>query len=83
MMNDDVKPIKIQFDPNQDYQKDAVDAVSGVFDGLTPRDKVEYDLGIDCVPNCETNAVFESYELLENINKVRGNYFPPDVARKS
>ena len=35
MMNDEVKPVKIQFDPNQDYQKDAVDAVCGVFEGLS------------------------------------------------
>ena len=83
MMNDEVKPVKIQFDPNQDYQKDAVDAVCGVFEGLAKRDAVDFSLDVDCVPNCETSTVFESYELLENVNNVRSKYFPPEKARLS
>ncbi|MBQ2529301.1 MAG: DEAD/DEAH box helicase family protein, partial [Treponema sp.] len=83
MMNDEVKPVKIQFDPNQDYQRDAVDAVCGVFEGLSKRESVDFSLDVDCVPNCETSTVFEPYELLENVNNVRSKYFPPDKARLS
>ncbi|MEE3434393.1 MAG: DEAD/DEAH box helicase family protein [Treponema sp.] len=83
MMNDEVKPVKIQFDPNQDYQRDAVDAVCGVFEGLSKRETVDFSLDIDCVPNCETSTVFEPYELLENVNNVRSKYFPPEKARLS
>lgn len=83
MMNDEVKPIKIQFDPNQDYQKDAVDAVCGVFEGIPKRKAVDFSLDIDCVSNSKTFPIFDSYELLENINKVRAKYFPENKARLS
>lgn len=83
MMNDEVKPVKIQFDPNQDYQGDAVDAVCGVFEGLSKREAVDFSLEIDCVPNCETSTPLEPYELLENINNVRAKCFPPEKARLS
>jgi len=87
MMNDEIKPVKIQFDPNQDYQRDAVDAVCGVFEGLSRRESVDYSLTngeeVDCVPNCETDTVFEPYELLENVNNVRSKFFPADKARLS
>ena len=42
--------LKLQFDPNQPHQRDAVEAIARLFEGL-PRHTAQFSLGGDIIPN--------------------------------
>lgn len=70
--------VKIQFDANQDYQLQAVDAVVNVFKGLS-REELGNAESSFTLSNAETGAVanvdelfsLNETELLENVNEIR------------
>ena len=75
-----MKPVRIQFDSNQQYQIDAVNAVVDLFDGLSKQDEREFtlsnesdadlrQLASDVVAN--TDEFFDDRWLLDNLAQVQ------------
>src|SRR5687767_13584312 len=59
-------PLQIKFDPNQDYQLEAVESVVRLFEGL-PRRGTEFRLGDDAVPNWPLDDDLPDDLLLKNV----------------
>ncbi len=62
--------LQIKFDPNQDYQIEAVESVVGLFEGL-PERTVEFSLGDEIVPNLPPDEVLSDYLLEDNLRAVQ------------
>lgn len=59
-------PLQIKFDPNQDYQLEAVESVVRLFEGL-PRRGTEFRLGDEVVPNWPLDEDLPEDLLLKNV----------------
>jgi type III restriction enzyme len=62
--------IQIKFEPNQDYQLEAVDSVARLFEGYGRRDTA-FILGDEIVPNLPPSDNFDRSWLLENLRGVQ------------
>jgi len=64
--------LSLRFDPNQDYQRDAVSSVVELFDGL-PAFRADFALGGDIVPNLPPFQSLSESWLLDNLRTVQSN----------
>ncbi len=62
--------LQIKFDPNQDYQIEAVESVARLFEGYTRRETA-FLLGDEIVPNVPPSDNFDRQWLLENLRAVQ------------
>ena len=62
--------LHLQFDPNQEYQQQAVDSVVRLFDGL-PRGETAFSLGGEIVPNLAPGDTLDESWLYENLCAVQ------------
>lgn len=62
--------LHLKFDPNQQYQIDAVDSVIRLFDGL-PQRQTEFGLAGEIVPNLPPYEALDERWLLENLLAVQ------------
>ncbi len=67
------KTLKIQFDPNQDYQLEAVNSIVDLFDGLPPQ-SIEFALGEDIVPNIPEEEYLPEEDLADNLAVIQEQY---------
>jgi type III restriction enzyme len=70
--------LQLQFDPNQDYQRDAVSSVVELFDGL-PSFRSEFALGGDIVPNLPPFQSLSEAWLLDNLRAVQDRNELPEA----
>jgi type III restriction enzyme len=66
-----VKPLKIQFDPNQSHQIEAIDCIVQLFEGLFRADTEAYELGDEITPNIPSYFQFDRGWLEENMSAVQ------------
>ncbi len=64
------KTLKLKFDPNQDYQLDAVESVVRLFEGRSKR-AGDFQLGDDVVPNLPPGEDLSEAWLLGNLRAVQ------------
>lgn len=64
------KKLQLKFDPNLDYQAQAIDAVSAVFHGLPPYTS-QFALGDDTVPNLPSYQTLDEAWLRDNVTAVQ------------
>lgn len=62
--------LKLQFDPNQKHQLEAVEAVTRLFEGL-PRRAAEFSLGREIVPNLPPFESLREGWLYDNLCKIQ------------
>ena len=62
--------LKIQFDPNQPYQHDAVESVARLFEGL-PRQGVDFKLGDEIIPNLPPFEALNESWLYDNLRQIQ------------
>lgn len=62
--------LKLQFDPNQPYQHDAVESVARLFDGL-PRQNADFKLGDEIVPNLPPFESLNESWLYDNLRQIQ------------
>jgi type III restriction enzyme len=75
--------LQLKFDPNQEYQLDAIRSVTGLFEGL-PETVREFTLGDETVSNLPPGEVLYDTWLLERLAAVREqNGFTEPVAELS
>jgi type III restriction enzyme len=70
--------LSLRFDPNQDYQRDAVSSVVDLFDGL-PSFQTDFALGGDIVPNLPPFQALSEAWLLDNLRVVQANNGLPEA----
>ncbi|MFH1905956.1 MAG: DEAD/DEAH box helicase family protein [Chloroflexota bacterium] len=72
--------LKLQFDPNQKHQLDAVESVARLFEGL-PHRAAEFSLGGEIVPNLPPFESLSEAWLYDNLRQVRQeNALPTELA---
>lgn len=72
--------LKLQFDPNQPYQHDAVEAVARLFEGL-PRQGADFKLGDEIVPNLPPFESLSESWLYDNLRAIQqDNNLATDLA---
>ncbi len=64
------KELRLQFDPNQKHQIDAVDCIVRLFEGLPPREET-FALGYDVVPNLPPFESLSEGWLYDNLRQVQ------------
>ena len=64
------KTLQLKFDPNQDYQLEAIRSVTDLLDGL-PRYSSEFALGDEAVPNLPPYETLEEPWLYDNLCAVQ------------
>src|SRR5579864_3518841 len=62
--------LQIKFDPNQDYQLDAIESIIHLFDG-TSRRITDFTLNDEIVPNLPPSESFSESWLLNNLRTVQ------------
>jgi type III restriction enzyme len=62
--------LKLQFDPNQLYQHDAVESVARLFEGL-PRQSADFKLGDEIVPNLPPFEALSESWLYDNLRQIQ------------
>lgn len=62
--------LKLQFDPNQSYQHDAVESVARLFEGL-PRQGADFKLGDEIVPNLLPFESLSESWLYDNLREIQ------------
>src|SRR5689334_18969117 len=62
--------LTLKFDGNQDFQLQAIDAVSRVFDGYVRRAS-RFELGDEIIPNVPSNEAFDAQWLSDNLRTVQ------------
>lgn len=62
--------LRIQFDPNQPYQHDAVESVARLFEGL-PRQGADFKLGDEIVPNLPPFESLNEAWLYDNLRGIQ------------
>lgn len=62
--------LKLQFDPNQPYQHDAVESVARLFEGL-PRQNAEFTLGDEIIPNLPPFESLNESWLYDNLRQIQ------------
>src|SRR4051794_38118840 len=70
--------LSLQFDPNQEYQHDAMSSVVNLFDGL-PTYRAEFALGGDIVPNLPPFQSLSDSWLLDNLRGVQSHNGLPEA----
>ncbi|MFZ5821821.1 MAG: DEAD/DEAH box helicase family protein, partial [Chloroflexota bacterium] len=71
---------KLQFDPNQPYQHDAVESVARLFEGL-PRQTADFTLGDEINPNLPPFESLSEAWLYDNLREIQqGNNLATDLA---
>lgn len=72
--------LKLQFDPNQPYQHDAVESVARLFEGL-PRQGADFKLGDEIVPNLPPFESLSESWLYDNLRAIQqSNNLATDLA---
>lgn len=72
--------LKLQFDPNQPYQHDAVESVARLFEGL-PRQGADFKLGDEIVPNLPPFESLSESWLYDNLRAIQqDNNLATDLA---
>ncbi len=71
-----VKKLQLKFDPNQDYQLEAIRAVTDLFEGLT-RQVAGSALGYEIIPNLPDSVDLSERLLKTNLDKVQTRYSIP------
>ena len=72
--------LKLQFDPNQSYQLDAVESVARLFDGL-PRQAASFKLGDEFIPNLPPFESLSEAWLYDNLRAIQqDNNITTDLA---
>jgi len=72
--------LKLQFDPNQLYQHDAVESVARLFEGL-PRQGADFKLGDEIVPNLPPFESLSESWLYDNLREIQqSNNLATDLA---
>src|SRR6266446_6057902 len=73
------RQLSIRFDANQDYQKDAIQSVVGLFDGL-PRHVAEFALNDDITANLPEHESLSESWLQNNLFAVQSkSQIPPGI----
>jgi len=62
--------LRLKFDPNQEYQVEAVQSVLRVLEGL-PRHEVEFGLADEIVPNLPAHESLDEHWLFDNVLAVQ------------
>jgi type III restriction enzyme len=62
--------LTLKFEPNQDFQLQAVDAITRLFGGYPRRDR-SYQLGDEVLPNIPLSEAFDAVWLNDNLRKVQ------------
>ncbi len=62
--------LKLQFDPNQPYQHDAVESVARLFEGL-PRQGADFKLGDEIIPNLPPFESLSESWLYDNLRAIQ------------
>lgn len=62
--------LKLQFDPNQPYQHDAVEAVARLFEGL-PHQGADFKLGDEIIPNLPAFESLNESWLYDNLRQLQ------------
>lgn len=65
--------LKLQFDPNQPYQLDAVESVVHLFEGL-PRGGADFKLGEEIMPNLPKHELLSETWLYDNLRKIQQDH---------
>ena len=74
--------LQLKFDPNQQYQHDAVESVVRLFNGM-PRQEVAFSLGGDAVPNLpayeslDEELIYSNMHAVQQMNQVPANNLLP------
>lgn len=68
--------LQLKFDPNQDYQLDAIRAVTDLFEGLT-RQVAGSTLAYEIIPNLPASVDLSERLLKTNLEKVQRRYNVP------
>jgi type III restriction enzyme len=72
--------LKLQFDPNQVYQLDAVEAVARLFEGL-PHQAADFKLGDEIIPNLPPFESLNEFWLYDNLRAIQqDNKIATDLA---
>jgi type III restriction enzyme len=66
-----MKPLKIQFDPNQSHQIEAVSSIVQLFEGLFRADTEAFELGDEITPNIPSYFQFDRGWLEENMSAIQ------------
>ena len=62
--------LKLQFDPNQPYQLDAVEFVACLFEGL-PHQNADFKLGDEIIPNLPPFESLSESWLYDNLRQIQ------------
>ena len=62
--------LQLKFDPNQDFQIQAIESTVKLFDGI-PEYAADFQMGAEIVPNLPENEMLEEDWLPGNLNAVR------------
>ncbi|MFZ5517678.1 MAG: DEAD/DEAH box helicase family protein [Candidatus Zhuqueibacterota bacterium] len=62
--------LQLKFDPNQDYQLQAIESTVNLFKGM-PEHAVDFQMGAEIAPNLPEYQGIEEEWLLQNLNAVR------------
>jgi len=73
-------PLILKFDANQEHQRQAIDALVGLFQGLSHQE-TEFKLGGELVPNLPASSALERTWLFENLLSVQERNQVPLSAR--
>lgn len=66
-----MKPLKIQFDPNQSHQIEAISSIVQLFEGLFRADTEAFELGDEITPNIPSYFQFDRGWLEENMSAIQ------------
>jgi len=66
-----MKPLKIQFDPNQKHQIEAINSIVQLFEGLFRADTEAFELGDEITPNIPSYFQFDRGWLEENLSAIQ------------
>ena len=69
--------VRIQFDPNQEHQNEAVESVVSLLDGLFYNDTSQSFLSDEIVPNIPPHYQFDVNWLQDNLNEVQRRFKIP------
>ena len=77
--------MKLQFDPNQSYQLDAINSITGIFEGQPLEDtSLEYNLSeqesLNLIAGIANNLILTDEQILKNLQEIqKQSHFPrPD-----
>jgi type III restriction enzyme len=72
--------LKLKFDPNQDFQIQAIDSTVQLFEDL-PEHATDFQMGDEIIPNLPNNETLGESWLLENLQKIqKQNTLDPQIS---